>query len=249
MNAGRITGAMERRIGRFEQANGGTLFLDEIGEIDANTQVEDTAGAGGGTLVRAGGGEPIHPRGRARDRRDEQEAREAGGGGEVPRTICFTRLNVVQITMPPLRARREDIPMLVSAFLRHFASENNKPARELTMDAMTAILNYDWPGNVRELRTAIEHGVVMAGGPKITLRDLPATVRQGVKMPVVIAGAEPGPGGDQLNLHETEHRLIIRALDETSGNRTEAAQKLGISRRTLHRKLKELKEHKEVNGD
>ena len=107
---------------------------------------------------------------------------------------------------------------------------------------MAAILNNEWRGNVRELRAAIEHGVVMASGPKITLRDLPASVRQAAK------GTASGPGrelverADQLNLHETEHRLIIRALDESHGNKTEAAQRLGISRRTLHRKLKELKD-------
>jgi DNA-binding NtrC family response regulator len=157
------------------------------------------------------------------------------------RDDLFYRLNVVQITIPPLRARKEDIPLLVNAFLKQFARENGKPVRELTADAMEAILAYDWPGNVRELRTATEHGVVMATGAKIGLRDLPANLRQ-----IHAPGAKGGVSGEalaarHLNLHETEHRLIMRALEESKGNRTEAAQRLGISRRTLHRRLKELK--------
>jgi transcriptional regulator with PAS, ATPase and Fis domain len=155
------------------------------------------------------------------------------------RDDLFYRLNVVQITLPPLRERREDIPLLVAAFLKHFAKENEKPFRELTPDAMQCILAYHWPGNVRELRTAIEHGVVMAGGAKISLRDLPSALRQAAQ---AASGAKFIPAsGNHLNLHETEHRLMMRALEETKGNVTAAAKKLGISRRTLHRKLHDLK--------
>jgi len=127
----------------------------------------------------------------------------------------------------------------VNAFLKQFAKENGKPVRELTPEATEAILAYHWPGNVRELRTAIEHGVVMATGARIGLRDFPMTLRQVGAKPLERA-ANPVPG-NYLNLHETEHRLIMRALEESKGNRTQAAKRLGISRRTLHRRLQELK--------
>jgi len=155
------------------------------------------------------------------------------------RDDLFYRLHVVQITLPPLRDRKEDLPLLVNAFLKQFAKENGKPVRELTSEALEAILAYNWPGNVRELRTTLEHGVVMATGAKIGLRDFPMALRQ-------THGKMPGKGlstpiESYLNLHESEHRLIMRALEQNKGNRTEAAKQLGISRRTLHRRLKELK--------
>src|SRR5207302_4531485 len=115
------------------------------------------------------------------------------------RDDLFWRLNVVQIRMPSLKERREDIPLLVSAFLRQFAKENNKPFRELAGDAMQCILAYDWPGNVRELRTAIEHGVVMAGGPTITLRDLPSALREAAVRLEGTPAAKLGPA-NQLDL-------------------------------------------------
>jgi DNA-binding NtrC family response regulator len=230
---GAFTGATERRAGRFEQANGGTLFLDEIGEIDANTQVKILRALDPGVFERVGGNQTIKTDVRliaATNKSLEKMVRE----GKF-RDDLFYRLNVVNITMPSLRDRKEDIPLLVSAFLKSFARANGKPVRELTADAMQAILAYDWPGNVRELRTAVEHGVVMATGPRITLRDLPGNVRlaAGGKTRASIPTAS-----QPYNLHETGQRLIERALTESNGNVTEAARKLGISRRTLHRKLK-----------
>jgi DNA-binding NtrC family response regulator len=143
-----------------------------------------------------------------------------------------------------LRERKEDIPLLVRTFLRHFCKVNEKPLLELTADALNALLTHSWPGNVRELRTAIEHGVVMAHGPKITLRDLPANVRAatGAALPGGITPARAfGEKASALDLHETEKRLIMQALATTNGNITKAAKKLGISRRTLHRKINEMK--------
>ena len=163
------------------------------------------------------------------------------------RDDLYFRLNVVHITMPPLRERKEDIPMLVRGFLRHFCKANEKPLRDLTADAMNALLTYNWPGNVRELRTAIEHGVVMAHGPKISLRDLPVNVRQatGASLPGGITPAKAfGEKLSALDLHETEKRLILQALATTKGNVTTAAKKLGISRRTLHRKINEMNAEK-----
>ena len=228
---GAFTGAGERRIGRFEQAAGGTLFLDEIGEIDATTQVKILRVLGERVFERVGGNKPVTADVRlvtATNRDLAQMVRE----GKF-REDLFFRLNVVQLHLPPLRERREDIPLLARHFLRETAAENDKPFRELTSDAMKCLLSCDWPGNVRELRAAIEHGVVMAGGTKVTLRDLPASVRDS-------AGAEAQTLAHlPYNLGDTELSLIRRALADSKGNRTIAAQKLGISRRTLHRKLRE----------
>jgi DNA-binding NtrC family response regulator len=157
------------------------------------------------------------------------------------RDDLFFRLSVVPITLPPLRQRKEDIPLLVRAFLKSFAEENHKPVMELTSEAMQSILRYEWPGNVRELRTAIEHGVVMATGAKITLRDLPNAVRHGGTLNSSAGAKLSAPKTNPFDLHANEHQLIFQALDQSGGNITHAEQKLGISRRTLHRKLKELK--------
>ena len=244
---GAFTGAHERRVGRFEQANGGTIFLDEIGEIDATTQIkllrvmsEDRA------FERVGGSQTLHADVRliaATNKHLETLVSE----GKFRDDLYF-RLNVVKITMPPLRERKEDIPLLVRAFLDHFCKTNDKPLLDLTADAMDTLLAYDWPGNVRELRTAIEHGVVMATKAKVTLRDLPVAVRQaapaaGARVRSFDANASP------LDLHATEKRLIMQALAATTGNITLAAKKLGISRRTLHRKINEMKVVDENDGD
>jgi DNA-binding NtrC family response regulator len=158
------------------------------------------------------------------------------------REDLYFRLSVVPLTLPPLRARKVDLPVLVQSFLKSFAEDNGKPFREISPDAMQAILQYDWPGNVRELRTAVEHGVVMATGAKIELRDLPAKVRSGLAAsPVAVAVGVSAPllGEERLDLHKVEDRLIEEAMRETNGNVTKAALRLGISRRTLHRRLKE----------
>jgi DNA-binding NtrC family response regulator len=239
---GAFTGAHERRIGRFEQASGGTIFLDEIAEIDPSIQVkllrvisEER------TFERVGGNQTLRADVRliaATNKNLQQLVRE----GKFRDDLYF-RLNVVRIVMPPLRDRKEDIPILVRGFLRHFCKENDKPLLELAPNAMDALLAHDWPGNIRELRTATEHGVVMATGPKITLRDLPMAVRQAAtaKLPGGVSPSEAfGEKTSPLDLHETERRLIAQALSATNGNVTAAAKKLGISRRTLHRKINEM---------
>ncbi len=238
---GAFTGAHERRIGRFEQANGGTIFLDEVAEIDPSIQVkllrvmsEERA------FERVGGNQTLRADVRliaATNKNLETLVRE----GKF-RDDLFFRLNVVRITMPPLRERKEDIPLLVRGFLRHFCKANDKPLLDLTPDAIDALLTYNWPGNVRELRTAIEHGVVMSTGQKITLRDLPMAVRQtaGTASPGAISTAKAWEKSSPLDLRETEKKLIMQALATTNGNVTAAAKKLGISRRTLHRKINEM---------
>lgn len=172
---GSFTGATEKRIGRFEQAAGGTLFLDEIGEIDQTTQVKILRVLGEREFERVGGTQTIKSDVRL-VAATNKDLRELVAQGKF-RDDLFFRLNVVQITMPPLRTRKEDIPLLAQAFLRSSAEENGKPFRELSPDALDCILQYDWPGNVRELRTAIEHGVVMCSAPRIGVRDLPPSVR------------------------------------------------------------------------
>ncbi|MDH4408766.1 MAG: sigma-54 dependent transcriptional regulator [Verrucomicrobiales bacterium] len=243
---GAFTGAMERRIGRFEEADGGTLFLDEIGEIDLNTQVKLLRAIGERTIERLGSNKPLKVDVRvvAATNKDLSEMVREG----TFRDDLFFRLNVVSIAMPPLRSRKEDIVLLVDAFLKEFAEENGKAPMELTAEAMQWLLDYEWPGNVRELRTVIEHGVVMSNTPKIGVRHLPLFLRDdslrdlrggGTSKPktsAVVPSSEP----EDLNLAQMEERLIRLALDRTGDHRTEAAKLLGISRRTMQRKLKEM---------
>ena len=229
---GAFTGAHERRIGRFEQAQGGTLFLDEIGEIDSTTQVKLLRFLGERTFERLGSNKTVTADVRLITATNKNLA-ELVQGGKF-RDDLFFRLRVVEIEMPPLRNRRVDIPLLAQAFVSDFARENGKNVREILPDATDMLLNYPWPGNVRELRTAIEHAVVLCRGEKIAVRDLPNAIR-GQVVPAVSSKSVSG-GGD-LSVKEAEKELIIRALKESRGSRTEASKKLGMSRRTLHRKL------------
>ena len=234
---GAFTGATEKRIGRFEQADGGTLFLDEIGEIDPSTQVKLLRALGERTIERVGGNKTINI-----DVRlivaTNRNIPELVAAGEF-REDLFYRLNVVRITLPPLKDRIEDIPLLANAFLKEFAKENNKPVKELSSEAMKALNNHVWPGNVRELRTAIEHGVVMSNSAKITLRHLPASIRGESIVNINTISTTSEDTDQPFNLEKSETKLIMAALNHTNGNRTEAAKLLGISRRTLQRKIKE----------
>ncbi|MCU0781849.1 MAG: sigma-54 dependent transcriptional regulator [Akkermansiaceae bacterium] len=236
---GAFTGAAQRRIGRFEQADGGTLFLDEIGEIDAATQVKLLRALSERTIERVGSNTPIKVDARviAATNRNLRAQVDAGAFRED----LFFRLNVVRLVMPPLRERREDIVLLANAFLREFAEENGRPLKPLTDAALAALLAHDWPGNVRELRTAIEHGVVMSNDSVIDTRHLPPLARVAAG-PTAAAAAAAGDAAHDpnLNLHALETRAIRSALAASGGNRTRAAELLGVSRRTLQRKLREL---------
>ncbi len=226
---GAFTGAHERRIGRFEQAQGGTLFLDEIGEIDATLQVKLLRFLGERSFERVGSNETLTADVRlvAATNKNLEELVKAG----TFREDLFFRLRVVEIELPPLRERMSDVLLLAQSFLREFAAENGKPLREFTVDALECLMHHSWPGNVRELRTAIEHAVVLSRGERISRRDLPPSLRnEGA------AGTRLPPGKD-LTVKEAEKQLIVRALKETNGNRTLAARKIGMSRRTFHRKL------------
>src|SRR5580692_7189910 len=227
---GAFTGAHERRIGRFELAQGGTLFLDEIGEIDQSIQVKLLRFLGERTFERVGSNKTLTADVRlvAATNKNLEELVKAGKFRED----LFFRLRVVEIGLPPLRERTGEVPLLAQSFLREFAKENGKPVNDFTADALEALMNFSWPGNVRELRTAIEHAVVLSRGDRISLRDLPPSVRG--------AGAVTEGRllqGKDLTVKDAEKQLIIRALKETGGNRTRAAQKIGMSRRTFHRKL------------
>ncbi len=229
---GAFTGAHERRIGRFEQAQGGTLFLDEIGEIDATIQVKLLRFLGERTFERVGSNKTLTADVRlvAATNKNLVDLVKAGKFRED----LFFRLRVVEIELPPLRERIGDIPLLAQSFLREFSKENGKAVNDFTADAIEALMNFAWPGNVRELRTAIEHAVVLCRGERIALRDLPPSVR---------GGGSGGTGklfqGKDLTVKDAEKELIVRALKETDGNRTRAAQKIGMSRRTFHRKMHE----------
>ena len=228
---GAFTGAHEKRIGRFEQAQGGTLFLDEIGEIDAAVQVKLLRFLGERTFERVGSNKTLTADVRliAATNKNLQDEVKAGRF----RDDLYFRLRVVEITLPPLRQRAEDLPLLAQTFLREFAAENNKNVNDFTPDALEALMNYAWPGNVRELRTAVEHAVVLSRGDRISLRDLPPALRAGGPA----SGSARWLTQPDLTVAEAEKQLIVRALKEGGGNRTLAAQKLGMSRRTLHRKL------------
>jgi DNA-binding NtrC family response regulator len=229
---GAFTGAHERRVGRFEQAQGGTLFLDEIGEIDATIQVKLLRFLGERTFERVGSNKTLTADVRLVTATNKNLA-ELVKAGKF-REDLFFRLHVLDIHLPPLRERAGDIPLLAQNFLREFAKENGKPVNDFTADALEALMNYSWPGNVRELRTAIEHAVVLCRGERISVRDLPPSVRGGT---VGSVGESHLLQKNDLTVKEAEKQLIMRALKETNGNRTVAAKKIGMSRRTFHRKL------------
>jgi two-component system response regulator AtoC len=231
---GAFTGAHERRIGRFEQAQGGTLFLDEIGEIDSTLQVKLLRFLGERTFERVGSSktQTADVRLISATNKNLEEMVKAG----TFREDLYFRLKVFEIWLPPLRDRPEDVPLLAQSFVREFAAENEKKVEGVTPDTLEVLMRYNWPGNVRELRTAMEHAVVLCRGDRITPRDLPPAVRRTPEE----AAATPVPARMGLNVHEAEKQLIIRALKAAGGNRTLAASKLGMSRRTLHRKLNKL---------
>ena len=233
---GAFTGAHERKVGRIEAAQGGTLFLDEIAEIDATIQIKLLRFLGERTFERVGSTK-THTADVRLIAATNKSLEDLVAAGQF-RDDLYYRLKGVRIELPPVRERRADIPILAQAFLRESTEENEKPVREITSDAMERLLNYPWPGNVRELRAAIETAVVLCRSDKITARDLPPEIRGGVPaIPTAQKTTSMPANAGGLAVKDAEKNLIIRALKESDGNRTEAARKLGLSRRTLHRKL------------
>src|SRR5436190_12016138 len=231
---GAFTGAHARRVGRFEQAQGGTLFLDEIGEIDAAIQIKLLRFLGERTFERVGSNKTLTADVRLVTATNKNLEERVKSGAF--REDLYFRLKVVEIRLPPLRERTGDILLLAQDFLREFARENDKKVNDFAAESLEALMQYGWPGNVRELRTAIEHAVVLCRGERIMRRDLPPNVR-GNGAAQAAADAARLLTQNDLTVQEAEKQLIIRALKESNGNRTLAAKKIGISRRTLHRKL------------
>lgn len=240
---GAFTGAHERRIGRFEEAHGGTLFLDEIGEIDQVTQVKLLRFLGERTFERVGSNKTIRVDVRliAATNRDLTAMVRDGSFRED----LYFRLKVLEINMPTLQERIEDIPLMAAAFLKEFARENNRSISGFTPEAMDGLMAYSWPGNVRELRFAIERAVIMSRQDQIHVSDLPPEIQQsssgqlsGNKAPSHERGvSRDKPSPTAQTVQDAEKQLIVRALQEAGGNRTLAASRIGMSRRTLHRKL------------
>ena len=235
---GSFTGATERRVGRFESADGGTLFLDEIGEISASTQVKLLRFLETKSIERVGGSKPIDLDVRlvaATNRNLEQMVRD----GKF-REDLFFRLNVVRLTMPPLRERPEDVPLLVAHFVKVFSDENGVPPLSVEAGALRTLQAYPWPGNIRELRNFCENAVVMRRGGSLTEYDLEPKFRGGAA-PVSAAPQSGTPTtaaiGNVFSVEENEKRLLREALLKSRGNRTKAAELMGVSRRTLHRKI------------
>jgi DNA-binding NtrC family response regulator len=231
---GAFTGANERRVGRFESSDTGTLFLDEIGEISPSTQVKLLRFLETKSIERVGGSKPIDLDVRlvaATNRTLEQAVRD----GKF-REDLFFRLNVVRILMPPLRERPEDVPLLMAHFIRSFSEENGVPPLTLEPGALRTLQAYAWPGNIRELRNFCENAVVLRRGGSLTEYDLDAKYRGAASTGGTGQGTGPAPGGS-LSVEANEKRLLQEALIKTRGNRTKAAKLMGISRRTLHRKV------------
>ena len=238
---GAFTGANESRAGRFELAQDGTLFLDEIGEIDLATQVKLLRVLESRTFERVGGTETLQCSARivAATNRD-LEAMVAAG---TFREDLFYRLNVVTVKLPALRKRKDDIPLLVKHFMDMVCQENNRDALQITPEAMSALERYNYPGNIRELRNTVERMVVLARSGTLDLTDVPEHIRNAASQSNLSAAALPAAAAPAaLDLDKNERALIEQALRNAGGNRTRAAEILGISRRTLHRRLNEYAE-------
>ncbi|MBE6420087.1 MAG: sigma-54-dependent Fis family transcriptional regulator [Akkermansiaceae bacterium] len=240
---GAFTGAVQRRIGRFEEANGGTLFLDEIGEIDIPTQVKLLRVLAEKSIERVGSNEsiPVNVRVVAATNRNLQDMVAAG----TFRLDLYQRLNVISLHLPPLRDRAGDIVLMANAFVQELCKENNKAPKNLTRESLDLLRTYAWPGNVRQLRTAMEHGVVMSESERILPTDLPEYLSNSSSVPITPENQNRIHTDFELdfahsfNLQYIEQRAILRALEHTNGNRSRAAELLGISRRTLQRKMAE----------
>jgi DNA-binding NtrC family response regulator len=227
---GAFTGATERRLGCFELTDGGTLFLDEIAEMDSNTQAKLLRVLQEGTFRRVGGGKheiQVDVRVVAAT---NQVPTEAIANGKL-REDLFYRLNVFSIHLPPLRERREDIPLLAKTFVEEFNRQDNRQVRGLSGEAEKELERYHWPGNVRELRNVIQRAVVLSGSGLIGVEHLPDNVLRAV------APAPAPPAGSVTPIREMERDMILRALEETGQDKRRAAQLLGISLKTLYNKL------------
>src|SRR5277367_6404258 len=226
---GAFTGANTNKVGLMEAAGSGTLFLDEIGDLPIDLQAKLLRALQEREVKPVGSNERVSISARviAATHRDLESAVRTGGF----RQDLFFRLNVVQIKLPPLRERKNDIPLLVHTFLEKFSDEQGR-VRSISEDAIARLLAYDWPGNVRELENAVERAVALGSGPILHVGDLPSNLKYDMPAPL--------PDKDEfLPLEELERRAILRALRESGGDKLRAARLLGIGKTTLYRKLKQ----------
>ena len=226
---GAFTGAIAKREGRFAKATGGTLFLDEIAELSPSVQVKLLR------VLQEGEYEPIGGDTQRADVRivaaTNRDLRAEVAAGRF-REDLYYRLNVIALTAPPLRARREDIPLLVDHFLGAYCAKNGRPRLEVSREVTQALLDYDWPGNVRELENAIERAVVLCRSSALSVEDLPDVITKSSNPVLSVLSIPVG-----TSLDEVERRLIRETLRHTKGDKSLAAQLLGISTRTIYRKL------------
>jgi len=226
---GAFTGAERVKEGKFRLADGGSIFLDEVSEMSLSMQVKLLRVLQEREITRVGGERvfTVDVRVIAATNRNLKEAVAAGRFRED----LFYRLNVVTLTLPPLRDRRDDIPLLAHHFLNHFTEKNRKEIQGFTPQAMNRLVRYDWPGNIREVMNAIERAVVLSRSDYLDESDLALTIDEGNERDLVLP--------DNLSLDEVEKITIIKTLEQSQGNKSETARRLGITRKTLHKKLKE----------
>jgi two-component system response regulator HydG len=233
---GAFTGADRRKEGKFRQADRGTLFLDEVSEMSLGMQVKLLRVLQEREITRVGGSDVLAVDVRIIAATNRDLLQEIGQGRF--RDDLYYRLNVVNLAVPPLRERREDIPLLAQHFLARFAEKNKKAIKGFAPRAMDRLLRHAWPGNVRELMNAVERGVVLARSEWLGEDDLALTLPGGAPpTPAEIPG-ETALSVEGTSLEELERAAILKTLEDAGGNKSEAARRLGITRRTLHKKLK-----------
>ncbi|MBK5200236.1 MAG: sigma-54-dependent Fis family transcriptional regulator [Spirochaetaceae bacterium] len=227
---GSFTGANATKKGRFELADGGTIFLDEIGDINLSTQIKILRVLQERQFERVGGEKTLTVDVRVVTATNKDLQKEIENGNF--REDLFYRLNVVHLTVPPLRERKDDLSLLITSFLTQINEENGRSIKGFTERAKNAIFNYDWPGNIRELRNCVESAIVLTHNEFIDIEDLPEQVRKLSERPAIVI--EIG-----TTLAESEKQLILGTLSYWKGNKTKSAEVLGIGRKTMHRKIEE----------
>ncbi len=247
---GAFTGAIEKKIGRIERADHGTLFLDEIGELSLSMQAKLLRVLQQGELERVGGDKVIQVDFRliaATNRNLEEDVKKGNF-----RPDLFYRLNVISITVDPLRQRRDDIPLLLNYFLRRFNEKNNKTIIGITQRSREALENYSWPGNVRELQNVVERAVVLTRNTELDLEDFPESIvesrsyEMSAMLPEIIRNARVVSIPIGSTLEAVERYLITETLKETKGDKNIAAQILGINQRTIYRKISEYEQDENI---
>ncbi len=234
---GAFTGAVGRKLGRFERAHKGTLFLDEIAEIKENMQVKLLRVLQDGEFERVGGTKSIKVDVRIVSASNKNLFEEVQKGNL--REDLYYRLNVVLITIPPLRERKADIKLLIEHYLKHYCKVNNKNINEIEPNAMNALINYNWPGNVRELKNIVERMVVLSRNNTIDFLNVPSDIRNFGESGRDLSPNLENHDINRMSIRDMERELILKALKDSNRNKSKVAKKLGISRRTLYRKLQE----------